>query len=142
MGGKRGVSERLLGQGVLQMIRADAVWRCRAGCRQGKWSDRIHEYYSVLCISEIHSESVTRFISCIISRNSSLTHFRIDPPKKGVRNESSWKRGPSRPSAGLCFFPAHWWCQQSSFVPPRVGGWGQTMNTVPPYSTSKRPRNS
>eukprot|EP01043_Picozoa_sp_COSAG02_P061071 COSAG02_NODE_8122_length_2699_cov_7.290769_2_plen_150_part_00 len=49
----------------------------------------------------IHSESVTRFISCMISRNSSVTHFRIDPPKKGVRNGSSWKRVPSGASARL-----------------------------------------
>ena len=56
-------------------------------CSRGNWPDCVHEC-TVLCISEIHSESVTRFISCIISRNSSVTHFRIDPPKKGVRNGS------------------------------------------------------
>ena len=27
----------------------------------------------------------------MISQNSSVTHFRIDPPEKGVRNGSSWK---------------------------------------------------
>ena len=68
----------------------------RLRCSPGKWPDRIHEY-SVPCISEIHSESVTRFISCIISRNSSLTHFRIDPPREQVRIGSSSWRGPPWP---------------------------------------------
>ena len=95
----------------------------------GKWPDRIHEY-SVPCISEIHSESVTRFISCMISRNSSVTHFRIDPPREPVRNGSSWKRAPPRASVRLFSQHAGDVDQQSTLGVPRVLLRALTSSTV------------
>ena len=35
------------------------------------------------------------------------------------------------------FSPAHWLCQQSTLGVPRVGDWGQTMNTVRPTGPQK-----
>ena len=37
----------------------------------------------VLCMHAISRVWVTRIFACMISQNSSVTHFRIDPPKRG-----------------------------------------------------------
>ena len=72
----------------------------RRRCSTGKWPDRIHEY-SVPCISEIHSESVTRFISCNFTRNSGTTRLRIVAPNRGT---DTWLELETWRSAEL--FPA------------------------------------
>ena len=59
--------------------RASAA-QARGACSTSKWPDWIHEYNvfrTVLCFSEIHSESATRFIACNFTRNSGATRLRI-----------------------------------------------------------------
>eukprot|EP01043_Picozoa_sp_COSAG02_P031256 COSAG02_NODE_2031_length_10066_cov_115.646333_4_plen_123_part_00 len=70
------------------------------GCSREKRPDCVHEN-PVLCMHEFIQNSATRFISCNFTRNSNATRPRTAAPAEPVSNGSSWRHGPSWPSAVL-----------------------------------------
>ena len=78
----------------LQSVRDRSAW----GCSREKRPDCVHEN-PVLCMHEFIQNSATRFISCNFTRNSNTTRLKTAAPAEQVSNGSSWKHGPSGPSA-------------------------------------------
>ena len=115
-----------------EMCIRDRLWRVHPysgeGCSQGKWPECVHYESSTLhaCISEFLSDSK---IFMHDQSECQCDPFQDRPAEKGGQG---WVEfivcAPSR--LRETFFTAHWWCQQSSFVPSRVGVRRQPSCTV------------